>query len=59
MSHDFDRVIAGKAFACGIQHGGRKINRHRGRVGMSQFDQGKQASVSGAEIEDALGRLEG
>ena len=31
MRHDFDRVIAGKTFACGVQHGG-------GGPGLTEFD---------------------
>ena len=41
MGHDRDRAIVGKTPASRFQHGGRKINGHRGGVRMVQFDQGK------------------
>src|SRR5882762_9879377 len=51
-----DRRIAGKSFSCGIDHGGREVDRQRRGMRMIQLYQRKQAAAPGSEIENALYR---
>ena len=42
-----------KTLARGVEHGGREVHCYRGRLRVGQFDDGQEASIAGAEIEDA------
>ena len=53
VGHDHNGGITCETLACGVQHGWREIYGYRSRVRIVQFDQRKQPSIAGAEIEDA------
>jgi len=57
VGYHSDGRIAGKAFLCGLNHGGRKVERHGIDLRVLLLDEGEQAGVAGAQIEDAVRSL--